>query len=88
MGNNAFPQVSMSASNVYSRDDAIAEFFAQTCTTRYSCETRAPELVGGRATPVEVQGVCSYSRMSKVLRHSLFFTKISHIKCILQLLIN
>lgn len=45
----------------YSRDDAIAEFFQQTCATRASCDRKAEELVGGEVVPVQVQGVCSYS---------------------------
>ncbi|KAF2184560.1 hypothetical protein K469DRAFT_633284 [Zopfia rhizophila CBS 207.26] len=51
----------MPVSKEYSQDDAIAELFTQTCTTRSSCESKALELVGGTVVPVEVQGVCSYT---------------------------
>jgi hypothetical protein len=51
----------MSASEEYSREAAIAEFFNQTCATRASCDSKALYLVGGEIVPVEVQGVCSYT---------------------------
>ena len=49
------------ASSEYSVDAEIRNFFAKTSTTRLECDTRAIQLVGGTAVPVDVQGVCSYS---------------------------
>lgn len=45
----------------YSVDDEISNFFAKTSASRPDCDARAEELVGGKATPVDVQGNCSYS---------------------------
>ncbi|OAA34770.1 Protein kinase-like domain protein [Metarhizium rileyi] len=45
----------------YSVEDEISNFFAKTSACRSDCDARAEELVGGRATAVDVQGNCSYS---------------------------
>ena len=45
----------------YSVNDEIASFFAKTSATRSQCDARATELTGGKAVPIEVQGVCSYT---------------------------
>lgn len=45
----------------YSLDEELANFFAKTTANRSACDARAEELVGGKATPVAVQGNCSYS---------------------------
>ncbi|KAF9766949.1 hypothetical protein IL306_000545 [Fusarium sp. DS 682] len=45
----------------YSVEDEISNFFAKTSASRPDCDARAEELVGGMATPVNVQGNCSYS---------------------------
>lgn len=39
----------------------IPKFFAQTSATRPDCNMRAEELIDGHATPVVIQGSCSYS---------------------------
>ena len=49
------------SSSEYSADAEIRDFFAKTSATRLGCDTRAIQLVGGKAVPVDVQGVCSYS---------------------------
>ncbi|KAF4454064.1 Protein kinase-like domain protein [Fusarium austroafricanum] len=47
--------------SLYSMEDEISNFFAKTSASRAECDERAEELVGGKATPVKVQGVCSYT---------------------------
>ncbi|KAF2758719.1 hypothetical protein EJ05DRAFT_492862 [Pseudovirgaria hyperparasitica] len=51
----------MSAYPVYSLDNTIGKFFAQTSATREACDTKARDLVGGTIVPIAVQGNCSYS---------------------------
>lgn len=45
----------------YSVASEIKAFFKKTSATRAACDTKAIELVGGNAVPVDVQGACSYS---------------------------
>lgn len=45
----------------YSVASEIEAFFKKTSATRAVCDTRAIELAGGNAVPVDVQGACSYS---------------------------
>ncbi|KND86780.1 hypothetical protein TOPH_08588 [Tolypocladium ophioglossoides CBS 100239] len=45
----------------YDMEDEISNFFTKTSASRLDCDARAEELVGGKATPVVVQGNCSYS---------------------------
>lgn len=45
----------------YSVASEIESFFKKTSATRAACDTRATELAGGDAVPVDVQGACSYS---------------------------
>lgn len=45
----------------YSVEDEILTFFAKTSACRSDCDARAEELVGGRATTLDVQGNCSYT---------------------------
>lgn len=45
----------------YSVDQEIANFFERTTATRSACDTFAREHLGGKAVPVAVQGVCSYT---------------------------
>lgn len=48
----------------YEEYSAAAEteaFFTKTSATRAACDTRAIELAGGSAVPIDVQGACSYS---------------------------
>lgn len=45
----------------YSVASEIEAFFKKTSATRAACDTRAIELAGGNAVPVDVQGACSYS---------------------------
>ncbi|KAH7324960.1 hypothetical protein B0I35DRAFT_425266 [Stachybotrys elegans] len=45
----------------YYVEDEISNFFAKTSASRPDCDACAEELVGGTATPVTVQGNCSYS---------------------------
>jgi hypothetical protein len=62
-------------SEEYSRDDAITEFFTQTCTTRSSCESKALELVGGtEVVPVEIQGVCVATQYTPVPTLNMSFS--------------
>lgn len=51
----------MSPGYPYSRDKAIANFFAKTSTSSNACNEKAISIVGGRVEPVAVQGNCSYS---------------------------
>ncbi|KAJ5098364.1 hypothetical protein N7532_005365 [Penicillium argentinense] len=47
---------------VYSFESTIAEFFnSSTTVTRRQCDEFAISLVGGVSTPLEMQGVCSYT---------------------------
>lgn len=45
----------------YSLEDKIAQFFTKTFTTREACDEKAASLVGGRISPVPIQGDCSYT---------------------------
>ncbi|KJZ75909.1 hypothetical protein HIM_04733 [Hirsutella minnesotensis 3608] len=45
----------------YSAEREISNFFAKASTCRQACDARAEELVGGQATPVDIQGNCSYT---------------------------
>lgn len=45
----------------YSVASEIEAFFEKTSATRAACDTRAIELAGGNAVPVDVQGAYSYS---------------------------
>jgi hypothetical protein len=45
----------------YSVEDEISNFFAKTSACRSKCDARAEELVGGKATTIDVQGNCSYT---------------------------
>lgn len=45
----------------YSVASEIEAFFKKTSATRAICDTKAVELAGGNAVPVDVQGACSYS---------------------------
>ncbi|KAF2460064.1 hypothetical protein BDY21DRAFT_384471 [Lineolata rhizophorae] len=50
-----------SGNQEYCVDQEITDFFKKTSAARSACDERAKELVGGKPTPVAVQGVCSYS---------------------------
>lgn len=45
----------------YDVEKEILAFFEKTITTRSACDNYASELLGGNVTPVDVQGVCSYT---------------------------
>ena len=45
----------------YSVVEEIIEFFNKSKAAQSCCDAKAQEIVGGVATPVAVQGVCSYS---------------------------
>lgn len=45
----------------YEVEQGIVAFFEKTTTTRSACDNYASEHVGGNVTPVDVQGVCSYT---------------------------
>ncbi|KAK4199267.1 hypothetical protein QBC40DRAFT_203108 [Triangularia verruculosa] len=45
----------------YSLNQEIVQFFLKTSAVRSECDALAVSLVGGVATPVAVQGVCSYT---------------------------
>ena len=46
----------------YSLESALADLFSRTSADRTACDAKAKELAGGnRVTPVEIQGVCSYT---------------------------
>lgn len=49
---------------VYSLDNAIETFFSSsTSATRQQCDTYATSYAGGTSTPLQMQGVCSYTVM-------------------------
>lgn len=45
----------------YEVEQEIVAFFEKTTTTRSACDKYASEHLGGNVTPVDVQGVCSYT---------------------------
>ncbi|CAL5867785.1 uncharacterized protein PFLUO_LOCUS2006 [Penicillium psychrofluorescens] len=45
----------------YEVEQEIVAFFEKTTTTRSACDNYASEHLGGNVTPVDVQGVCSYT---------------------------
>lgn len=45
----------------YEVEQEIVAFFEKTTTTRSACDNYASEHLGGNITPVNVQGVCSYT---------------------------
>lgn len=45
----------------YDVEQEIVAFFEKTTTTRSACNKYASEHLGGNITPVNVQGVCSYT---------------------------
>lgn len=45
----------------YNVEEEIAAFFEKTTATRSACDTYARDHFGGDVTPVDVQGVCSYT---------------------------
>ena len=47
--------------NVYRVERDVAALFNKSSTTRADCDKRAVELVGGEATVIPIQGVCSYN---------------------------
>ncbi len=51
----------MSPGHHYDLDNAIAEFFAKTSTSREACDAKALTVVGGSIKPVTIQGNCSYT---------------------------
>lgn len=51
----------MASADDYCLEDAIADFFTLTSTSRETCNTKAVDLVGGNVVPVAIQGNCSYS---------------------------
>lgn len=53
--------IEMTLDEQYHTEDAITDFFAQTCTTRSACDAKALELASDKVVPVAIQGVCSYT---------------------------
>jgi hypothetical protein len=45
----------------YEVEQEIVAFFEKTTTTRSACDNYASEHLSGNVTPVDVQGVCSYT---------------------------
>lgn len=61
---NMRPQCFIAAMNSrdgYFLDNAIADIFTLTTTTRAACDAKALDIAGGRVMPVPIQGNCSYS---------------------------